>query len=161
MKARDIMHRRVITVKPFMTLREVATVFTEHRITGAPVVDVNGKLVGVVSQTDLVRHERESPRGVAEITGYYRGPDVGDMPQGFQLEAPDFTRVSQVMTPAIHSADEKTGVKELARMMLRHHIHRVVITRGGRLSGIVSSLDLLKAITVTRKPARAGARNGK
>lgn len=116
MLARDIMHRKVKTLTPETSIREAAKLFSDRRITGAPVVSREGHLVGVVSQTDLVR--REGARD----------------------------RVEQIMTPWAVSFEEETPVLELARQMLRKRIHRVVITRDGKLSGIVTTMDLLKAL---------------
>lgn len=116
MLARDIMHRKVKTLTPETSIREAAKLFSDRRITGAPVVSREGHLVGVVSQTDLVR--REGARA----------------------------RVEQIMTPWAVSFEEETPVLELARQMLRKRIHRVVITRDGKLSGIVTTMDLLKAL---------------
>ena len=141
MKAKDIMRRRIITIGAERTLREAARVLIDKRISGAPVIDGGGRLVGVLSQTDLVRHEREtSPRFV----DYYKEGEVATLPKGFQVEAPDYTRVRDAMTPVVLSADESATLPSLARMMVRKHIHRIVITRRGRPAGIVTSLDLVR-----------------
>lgn len=116
MLAKDIMRRKVKTLTPETTIREAAKLFSDRHITGAPVVSREGHLVGVVSQTDLVR--REGARA----------------------------RVEQIMTPWTVSFEEETPVLELARQLLRKRIHRVVITRDGKLSGIVTTMDILKAL---------------
>lgn len=145
MKAKDIMRRKVVTVSGEMTLRELAKLFVEKRISGAPVVDGRQKLIGVVSQTDLVRYERET--GVARaVPAYYRDHEEWVLARGLQLEDPDFSRVEDIMTPAVLTADEMTPVTELAKTMLRRRIHRLVITRDGRLKGIVTTTDMLRAL---------------
>lgn len=151
MIAKDIMHKRVVTVSPRMTLREAVQVFTDKDITGAPVVSEAGEVVGVVSQTDIVRNDRTS--APAEVPYYHSEPE--DMrSRGFHVEMPDYTRVEQVMTPWAISFEEDTPVKVLARQMLKKHIHRVVITREGRLSGIVTSMDMVRALlTMSERPA--------
>ncbi|MBI5630026.1 MAG: CBS domain-containing protein [Elusimicrobia bacterium] len=145
MYAADIMRRNVVTVAPEMTLTELAKLFIERKITGAPVVDSKGRLLGVISQTDLVRRDREEPQR-AEIPSFHRHPDDAVGGPGYQIECPDSTAVSDVMTPTVLSADETAPVEDLARMMMRKRIHRVVITRGGRLVGIVSSMDMLRVV---------------
>jgi CBS domain-containing protein len=143
-QAKDIMHRKVITARPEMTLGELVRVFDDHHISGAPVVGPEGDLVGVISQTDLVRRERTtSPRMVPD---YHQHLDGGGCPKGFRLEVPGDARVETAMTPWVISFEEETPIKELARQMLAKQIHRVIITREGRLSGIVTSMDLLRAL---------------
>lgn len=145
MRAKDIMRKKVVTVAGGMTIRELAKLFMEERISGAPVVDANKKLLGVVSQTDLVRHEREAGAERA-VPAYYRDHEEWVLARGMQLEDPSFARVEDIMTPAVLSADEMTPVEELAKTMLRRRIHRLVITKGGRLSGIVTTTDMLKVV---------------
>lgn len=150
MLAKDIMNKRVITVEARMTLREVAQLFIDREISGAPVVD-GQDLVGVISQTDLVRHEREAPAEV-EVPNYYREGDAPAHLGAARVENPDFTRVKDVMTPVVITAEETAPVENLARLMLGKHIHRVPITRNGKLRGIVSSMDLLRAlVTIAEK----------
>ena len=156
MQAKDIMRKRVVTVGRDMTLRELSKLLVDKQITGAPVVDQRGMLVGVVSQTDLVRHGRDVP--TFEVPHYYRDPEAFLPPKGFQIVAPDYTKVGDIMTPVIFSAEESATLDELSRLMLRKRIHRVVITRAGKLCGIVSTLDLLRAYlsgAAKREPALA------
>ncbi len=117
MLAKDIMRKRVVTVTPRMTLKETAKLLAKHGISGAPVVGPQGKVIGVISQTDLVWIENEPLR-----------------------------RVEQAMTPWGVSFEEDTPVKEIARQMLAKRIHRVIITRDGELCGIVTSMDMLHAL---------------
>lgn len=155
MKAGEIMQKRVITVPPEMTLKELAKLFIERRVTGAPVVAADGKLVGVVSQTDLVRRDRETPVEV-EVPGFYADGEKVVFSSGLKVEEPDYTRVRDVMTPAVFCAEESTPVPELAKFMLRKRIHRVVITAAGKMRGIVTTMDMLRAFLAPpgRSPTR-------
>lgn len=144
MVAMDFMSKDVVTVSPEMTLRELAKLFIDRKISGAPVVDSHGKLLGVISQTDIVRRDREAPTEV-EVPAYHQEGDRAFYTSGYQIEDPDFTKVADVMTPTVLSADEKTPIEDVAQFMLRKRIHRVVITRHGRLAGIVTSMDMLRA----------------
>lgn len=150
MQAKDIMRRNTITAIPEMTVSEVAQLFRDHRISGAPVVDMDGALLGVISQTDLVRRDCEKALAAEEPAS---GSEPGLPLEGFQVQEPDYTRTREVMTPAVISAEEDTPVEELARRMLKSHIHRIVITRRGRLCGIVTSMDLIRAVLLQRKKA--------
>ncbi len=144
MVAKDIMRRRVVSVRPEMTLRDLARLFTDRGISGAPVVDSRGALLGVISKTDLVRQERQA--AVSHVPPFYRQSDELGTPHPVQLEAPDFTRVRDAMTPTVLSADEETPLSELARFMLKRRIHRVIITRDGKSRGIVTSMDVLRGL---------------
>ena len=152
MLAKDVMRKKIITVGGWLTLPELAKVFEEHAITGAPVVDANGLVVGVVSQTDLVRSRREASDGVPL---YHRELDEPLAPLGLHFEEVDQSRVEQIMTPGAISFDAETPVERLAGAMLERHIHRVLITRGERLVGIVTTMDLLRALVVLAKKAPA------
>lgn len=136
--AKSVMRRRVITVTENLLAGELARLFESKRISGAPVVDRDGRLVGVVSKSDLVRHECEG----ADL---YKDSDE-PLPKGFHVENPDRTTVADIMTPAVIEASEDAPAAELARLMRRRRIHRVFITRDKRLRGIVTTLDLLKLL---------------
>lgn len=143
MQARDIMRKRVVTVTPNMTLREVAKLFSDRHISGAPVVEPGGGLVGVVSRTDLVQQERDCS---AVAPAYQREAEETARSRGLHFEDPDYTRVKQIMTPWVISFEQDTPIPELARQMLAKRIHRVMITRDGKLCGIVTSTDILRAL---------------
>jgi CBS domain-containing protein len=144
MIAADIMRKEVVTVRDTATVKELAQLLLERRISGAPVVDASGKLVGVVSQTDLVRGVREDPQP-HEVPAYHADLDRWLGRRGFQVETPDFKLVREVMTPGVIAADAKTPVIELARTMSRKRIHRLIITDKKKIAGIVTSMDILQA----------------
>lgn len=154
MLAKDIMRKKIITVGCWLTLPELAKTLQDHAITGAPVVDKNGVVVGVVSQTDLVHSRREASDGAPL---YHRELDEPLADLGLHFEEVDQSRVEQIMTPGAISFDVETPVERLAGAMLERHIHRVLITRGGRLVGIVTTMDLLRALVVLARSARRAA----
>ncbi|MBI5208370.1 MAG: CBS domain-containing protein [Elusimicrobia bacterium] len=156
MLAKDIMRRRVITAGPTMTLSELARLFIDRRISGVPVVS-QGRLLGVVSQTDLVRQERERS-GVSEIPGYYREGDEALTVPGYHVEEPAMTRVEDIMTPIVIAVEEKASIEDAAKLMLSKHIHRILVTRAGKLRGIISSLDLLRAMLIVKRKPHAAVR---
>ena len=159
MIAADIMRKTVVTVRANQTVKELEQILLDHRISGAPVVDSRGHLVGVVSQTDLVRRNRERV-SVDEPAAYHQELDRWLGRQGFQVEAPDFARVRDVMTPAVLSADVATPVEELARCMTQKHVHRLVITRQDKLVGIVTSMDIMRAFAQLAQEARTTRTGG-
>ncbi len=117
LKARDVMSGTVLTVRDDVTLEQVAAVLAENEISGAPVEDDEGSLLGVVSVTDVNRSAAE-PR----------------------------LTVRQIMTPVADTVSEETPVAEIARIMVANHYHRVIVTRREKPVGVVSSMDLLKLI---------------
>ncbi|MDE2039773.1 MAG: CBS domain-containing protein [Elusimicrobia bacterium] len=121
MNAKDIMSRELITLPPDADISEAARLLSESRISGAPVVDAEGRLLGVVSQTDLTRFQGQG------------GPAAG-------------ASVASVMTNKPVCCEEDTPTEEVARVMLERRIHRLLVTRGGRLVGIVSAMDILRSL---------------
>lgn len=127
MIAKEIMHKRVISVSPKMPLTVVAELFAAHGISGAPVLSDDGGLVGMISKTDLVSQPRQPPASP-------------------RRRAPAELRVEQAMTPWCVTLEEDAPVLEVARQMAAKQIHRVVITHEGAISGIVTSLDVVRAL---------------
>lgn len=148
--AADVMSPHVLTLREDMTLEEVANFLTENEISGAPVEDLYGKVIGVVSLTDVARivadgteasprHERTSPDFfLQEWEDQATRQEIGE----YRLEDTE-VRVSEIMTPGIYSVTEETPIATIARMMIDNHIHRVLVTREERPVGIISTSDLL------------------
>jgi CBS-domain-containing membrane protein len=156
--AKDIMQRRVVTADPEMTAQAAMELFLDRQITGAPVVDEIGTLVGVVSQSDLLRHQRQGAPAIPQAPSYYYETDGQALVSRWRAEAPKGATVQELMTPAAFMTDEHTPLDKIARFMLKHRVHRVIITRQGKLAGIVTSMDLLRALLDTRGPHRSRAR---
>ena len=146
--AGDLMNPEVLTVPENMTVRELARYLTNNEITGAPVESLSGKLIGVVSVVDIatvasdagnVRTDRSSP------DFYVRGWEDKLTPEeirDFRVDNEDL-QVGEIMTPTVYSVGEDATVSEIASMMLRGHLHRLLVTRDERPVGIVSTSDLL------------------
>ena len=149
MRAKDIMSRKVVTAESYMTVSELAKLFDEKGVSGAPVLDESGKVAGVVSQSDIVRARREEPAAPArwhvELDGEEDGGEFG-----VRVDEVDGERVERIMTPGAIAFDEETPVEEVARAMLDRHIHRVLITRKGKLCGIVTSMDFLRLVAAPK-----------
>jgi len=135
LKAKDIMTRLVVMAKVDASLEEVVRTMRERRISGVPVVDGEGKLVGIVAQDDVLyrapMHWDAAQRGTAPAAaGTGPAPTVGEL-----------------MTRQVVSAREESTVQELAALMWGKRIHRIPICNDeGVLTGIVSSLDLCRAL---------------
>jgi predicted transcriptional regulator len=143
------MNPDIMTVTDEMTTDELARYLTEHEISGAPVVDTQGHLVGVVSLTDIGRHlgaasEFESSRSEERDRDFAGALTLDDA--GQRYVEPFAVTVRDVMTPVIHHVPATATVAEAARLMIREHIHRLVVTQGREPVGIITSMDLLKVV---------------
>lgn len=148
LRARDVMQTSVISVQPETSLAQVARLFVEESIHGAPVVDDVDRLLGVVSVTDLIRAVDETHESGAASAIYFRdvleysGPDWSSAPEDFQDRLEQLT-VADVMQPTVVTVDEETTVPEIAKTMRTNGIHRVIVVRDGQLAGLVTALDLV------------------
>lgn len=144
--ARDIMIRDVVSVPEDMDLRDLARLFLEKGITGAPVVDREGNLAGVISQTDLLYYQLMRGEELTLESDFYQAVRVEGrhLPAGFQVEDANLQRVADVMTPVVHSVLETADLDSVARMMIRKHIHRVIVRSGRKVAGIITALDVLR-----------------
>jgi CBS domain-containing protein len=138
------MTKNVRTAEADWSLEELKSFLIIHDISGAPVID-DGKLAGVVSATDLLRGQGNEQ--VPAQDGYFsttldRRLDASEL-RNMSLEGGSGQTVRDVMTPVVFQVTENTPIDEVADMMARGRIHRVVVSSGGQLSGIVSSLDLV------------------
>jgi len=158
-RVEDIMSRSVFCVLADLDIRELAKLLLERGITGAPVTTPAGTLLGVVSQSDLLRNSiSRDDELVVEPDFYGRARLEGRyLPRGFQIEDVNTATVADIMTPVVHTVKESASVGDVARMMRRKQVHRVIVERAGKVVGIVSALDLL-AVLSTSKPRRASTR---
>jgi CBS domain-containing protein len=145
--AKEIMNPQVITVTDTMDLREVAKILVEEGITGAPVVDEMGTLVGVISQSDLVEYDLSVEHELTVEAPFYRRPfdDALQPERGFRIEELPADTVKDVMTPFLVTVEEETPIREVASRMAKFAIHRlIVVDADQQIRGIVTSLDVLR-----------------
>ena len=141
------MNPGVLTVREDMTVRELASFLLEHEISGAPVADAEGRLVGVVSMVDIAALASGEERAGGEEGSSFFGPDWEDAldeedVEDLQLDL-DGLRVASIMNPKLYSVREDATVSEIASLMLKGHIHRLLVTREDRAVGIITTSDLL------------------
>lgn len=148
----DIMQREVLAVDADWPLDKLAGFLVDNSISGAPVTDENGELIGVVSLTDLVRHnsmtEKDTEASSTHDVYLYeleRHMSHEEL-RVFHTQYESPVQVREIMTPMIFKVSEEDGVQEVADTMLKGRIHRVFVTRGSKLTGIVTSLDMLQVI---------------
>lgn len=144
--AASIMTRNVITARPGDTVSRVARILSENNISAVPVCGADGSLVGIVSESDLMRpyiatNVERRARWLALLA---EGTNLA--PEFVEHVRLDRNNVGDLMTTAVVSAGERTSVTELAALMVRNRIKRVPILREGKLVGIVSRADVIRAI---------------
>lgn len=144
--AADLMNPKVLTVREDLTLRELAAYLVHHQITGAPVEDGGGRLVGVVSTVDIAEAVLAG-RGAAGAAALAEPGEPAESEERGEPEDPeladDDVLVRDIMTPAIDSVPEDATVSEVASRMLDSQVHRLLVTREGRPVGIITTSDLL------------------
>lgn len=143
--AADVMQRNVITLSPSLTIQEAARVFREHRITGAPVVDDDNQVCGVVSQTDLLREISEQEQDPA--VGFYLAFPYSDGSIITKIgDLPDPISIASVMRTEILMVAPDEPLASVASKMQGNRVHRVLVTEGAKLLGIVSTFDILSVV---------------
>jgi len=145
--AADLMNPRVLTVRDDLTVRELANVLVENEISGAPVEDHSGKLVGVVSLTDIAAaladdEEPDGERGDFFLSEWEDDGMSREEIEELGLDEAELT-VGEIMTPEVFTVREDTPVSEIAEAMIQNHVHRILVTREDRVVGIISTSDLL------------------
>ena len=146
--AKDLMTSRVICAREEMPVQELARLLQEHKITGVPVLDGSGVLVGVVSMTDILLNDGALEGEPVMDSDYYKHVEAGHEAwwDNFAPEdAPDLP-VRDIMSPEAITAQQDTPIADLAGVMYANRIHRVIIVDGDRLVGIVSTMDILRAV---------------
>ena len=141
----EIMTRDVVTVSDEATLREAAAILTERQISGAPVVNSEGALVGILSESDLL-NEVKKREALPRVTafGLFIAPEA--TVRRLYHEGADLA-VRTVMTTSVISASEEMSVQEASRLLLNKKINRLpVVNTEGALVGIVTREDILKAV---------------
>jgi predicted transcriptional regulator len=152
LKAKDVMNPRVISVPAGWTVEELSQFLIDKAITGAPVKDETGNLIGVVSLTDIVRYDslvEIDLRADVPHDFYMHGWEDRLSPEelsSFHVEEKPQTTVRNIMTPMLFKVDEDTSLQEVADTMIGGRVHRLLVTREGKVVGIVTTMDLLKVI---------------
>jgi CBS domain-containing protein len=150
MKAADIMTGQVISIAPDASILECARLLLQHRISGLPVIDAAGNLVGIVSEGDFLRRvetgtERKRPRWLEFITGPARLANEYVRSHG--------RKVGDVMTGEVATISEDTPAEEIVRLMEERRIKRLPVMRGTKVVGIVSRANLLHALASIAREA--------
>lgn len=148
MRAKEIMTKNVRTVKADTPVRDIARLMLKQRISAVPVVDKNRRVLGIVSEGDLMRRPEA---GTAPRRSWWLDLLSDPSSRAGEYAKTHGLRARDVMSRTVVSVTPDTDVAEIADILERWKIKRVPVVRGERLAGIVSRRDLLPAIAAQRK----------
>lgn len=147
MLAREVMTRDVVTVNRAASVTDVARLLVEHKVSGLPVVDEEHRVVGMITEGDLIYKDKKVHMpAFLEILGgviYLENPQriVND------LKKMTATKVAEVMTSKVYTVKEDATMEDIATIMVERQVNRLpVVDQAGKLVGIISRQDLVKAM---------------
>lgn len=156
MRAADVMTRRVITISRDAQVSQAVRLMLQNGISGLPVVDQHGHLVGIVTEGDFLRRtetgtERHRPSWLEFLTSSGRLAEEYAHAHGRKIE--------EVMSQNLHTVSEDATLEEVVRTMERKHIKRVPVLREGKLVGIISRANLLHALASAARSIRPATKD--
>jgi CBS domain-containing protein len=163
MNAVDVMVTKVITVGPDACVQDVAHILLTNRISAVPVIDANGKLLGIVSEGDLMRR---AEAGTVRRRPWWLAALIGREAFAAEYVKEHSRKVTDVMTRSVITAKPNTPLRDIANLLEKNGIKRVPIVEDGKVVGIVSRANLLQALASLRKqidgpaPSDSDIRNG-
>ena len=154
MNAEHVMTRDVISIDPDATVLQAARLMLQHHISGLPVIDKNGNLVGVLSEGDFLRRrETKTERRRSRWLEFLMGP--GRIAAEYSHS--HGSKVSKVMTAAVQTVDEVTPIEDIVDLMERRRIKRMPVLCGGQVVGIVTRSNLMHAMVSLARAAQPAA----
>ncbi len=145
LKAKDIMTKDVITVLPEATVEDLARILMEHKISGVPVVDNEKKMIGIVTENDLIRKNKRFhiPTIIRLFDAYILlGSDKAEE----EIKNMAATTVDEIYTKEVVSIEEETTLEDIATIMAEQHIHLLPVLSDTIVVGIVGKADVVKAM---------------
>ncbi len=151
LRVSDVMNRRVVTVQAEQSMAEAAQLLLQKEVSGAPVVDAEGRCVGILSATDFMRRESHLARRAQRRPGGTGNDQVA------LREPAEADQVRAYMTAAVQTASPQQFLVQAARMMCAEHVHRLpVLDAQGRPVGIITALDIVAGVTQAADEAAGG-----
>lgn len=146
LRVRAIMTTPVITVKPDTTVRELADILAQNRISGVPVVDDRDRVLGMVSEADIILQDADLhfPYYIQFLESVIYLQSVHKFEERFRKAFG--SKVSEIMTEEVVATSPEETVREVATLMADRNVNRLPVTENGRLVGIVTRGDIVRAI---------------
>lgn len=144
--AKDIMTKEVITVTTDVTIEGLARIFTKHDISGAGVVDEDGKLIGIVTENDLIKMEQRLH--IPTVINIFDAVIYLGSSKRFEedIKRMAATKVEDIFKKDVVTISESSTIEEIATIMSEKNIHHLPVVKKGKLVGIVGKKDIVKAI---------------
>jgi len=151
--AEDVMTLNPVSIREELTVHEAVVFLTERRISAAPVINQAGRPVGVVSEADILRHDREHAdhlywlpqKEVDRELTLASGEHLSG--RSFEVEVPDVTRVKDIMNPVIYAVRRSSPIQEVVRQLVNRRIHRLfVVDEDNSLVGVITTLDIMSRL---------------
>jgi CBS domain-containing protein len=144
--ASDIMTREVITVLPETTVQQLANIFASHGISGAPVVNQEGLVVGVVTESDLIDQNKKVhiPSVISILDSFFFLENPEKMEQ--EMRKMVGATVADIYTSPPVTVGEDTPIDEIATIMSEKNIHTLPVVADGRLKGVIGKKDIIRTI---------------
>jgi CBS domain-containing protein len=151
--AEDVMTPNPVSIREELTVHEAVVFLTERRISAAPVINQAGRPVGVVSEADILRHDREHAdhlywlpqKEVDRELTLASGEHLSG--RSFEVEVPDVTRVKDIMNPVIYAVRRSSPIQEVVRQLVNRRIHRLfVVDEDNSLVGVITTLDIMSRL---------------
>ncbi len=142
MQAKDVMTKDVVTAKGSTTIEEIASLMIKNKISGIPIVDDQNRLVGIVTEYDLL-YKKKLPMSVSSTYSYgtYAANQLAEERRKVEARI-----ASELMTEEVVCVEQETLLVDIAHLMIDKGIKRVPVTRAGRLVGVVSKVDVFKTL---------------
>ncbi len=156
MKAKDVMTANVISVTPDATVLQAARLMLQHHISGLPVIDKSGALVGILSEGDFLRRrEMRTEKRRSRWLEFLMGPGrvAGEYTHSHG------SKVAEVMTDEVRTVEENASLEDVVQMMERYRIKRLPVVRGGKVVGIVTRSNIMHGMVSLARKAPAVAKD--
>jgi CBS domain-containing protein len=144
--AREIMTTEVVTVTPETSLKDLARKFVETRYSNMPVVDADGALLGVISETDLV--EQQKPLHIPTVMALFEGVFYLDSEKSFkeQVDRVTATTVGELCNKKPVTCSPGATIREIAALMSKYKVHLLPVVENNAMIGVVARLDLIRTM---------------
>jgi CBS-domain-containing membrane protein len=144
--ARDIMNSEVITITDESTVKELARILAIHQISGVPVINDQGKLVGVVTESDLIYQTKKvhipTVITILDSVFYLENPDK----MGDEMKKMAGTKVKDILTSSPVTVTEDTPLDEIATIMAEKNMHTLPVVNKGGLVGVIGKKDIIRTL---------------